>query len=157
MNGEEPNLYASLLDRLIDNEPDLRIESRQSSSASFRDIKESVSRDIEQLLNTRRNITVVPVSCPETERSLFTYGLKDYTHESPDNAIFVESILKDIRRSILMFEPRLKNVYVHVDTEIRDFQGFGFKISALLVVDPISEPVVFDTRLDPKDSKYHVN
>lgn len=151
------NLHASILDRLIDNEPELSAESTSSQAAGFRAIRESVIRDIEDLLNTTRYILKIPKAFADVDNSVFTFGLKDYSAESPNSAFFRKKLLRDVRNTIIKFEPRLKNVSVHIETLSNSAGGIGFRISGTLVVDPISEPVVFDTRFDSQRGEYHID
>ena len=50
----EPNLLPSLLDRLLDDRPGVTSEPAVSRAQSLRALKKSVARDLEALLNTRR-------------------------------------------------------------------------------------------------------
>ncbi len=153
----QTNLHASILDRLIDNEPELSAEMSGAGTTDFREIRESVIRDIENLLNTKRNILPVPAACPQVDNSLFTYGLKDYSADSPNSSYFRKKLLKDVRRTLSRFEPRLRNVSVQLETGKNSERGLGFRISGILVVDPISEPVMFDTHFDSKRAEYKID
>ncbi|OKY76365.1 MAG: hypothetical protein BM485_03760 [Desulfobulbaceae bacterium DB1] len=150
----QDNLHASILDRLIDHEPELSSETAQSRSTGFREIREAVIRDIENLLNTKRSILPVSAAFPEVEKSLFTFGVADYSADSPNSSYFRKKLLKDLRNTLARFEPRLRNVTVRVDPSSDNAQGLGFRISGVLVVDPIAEPVIFDTYFDPKKDRY---
>ena len=80
-NGQ--NLHASVLDRLIDNEPGVSHEPVQYRLLNIGQIKASVIRDLENLLNTRRQILAPPAECKEINKSLFVYGLGDFTSQNP--------------------------------------------------------------------------
>lgn len=148
------NVQASILDRLIDLEPEMGVESVQSFSAG--QIKDSVARDLENLLNSRRNILSVPAACKEVSNSLFIYGLPDFTSRNPANVSVRSQLRLEIEKTISSFEPRLKNVVVHLDAPTRSARDLRFRISAVLKVDPISEPVVFDTSFDLNRSRYSI-
>ena len=149
------NYYASILDRLIDRDPQAS-KDPQGKVTTLNELRDSVFRDIEKLLNTKRNIVPVPATFKEVENSVFTFGLKDYSAESPRDPGFRKRILKDVRTTLKKFEPRLKNLTVHLGALAEKKVALNFRISGLLVVDPISEPVVFDTRFDPERKEYHV-
>ena len=148
------NVQASILDRLIDREPDVFAEPVQEFSVGR--IKDGVARDLENLLNTRRTIIPVPSSFKEVSDSLFLYGLPDFTSSNPANVSVRSKLRLEIEKIITRFEPRLKNVAVHIDSPAGTGRELRFRISAVLVVDPIAEPVVFDTRYDFQRSQYSI-
>jgi type VI secretion system protein ImpF len=59
----------SVLDRLIDYEPELSREPLASRSKSLRQLKDSVKRDLEQLLNTRKSEDWLPPDLKELNSS----------------------------------------------------------------------------------------
>jgi len=76
-SGPDPNVTLSLLDRLTDQELSLKTDPTQGRAQSLRQLKASLRRDIEWLLNTRRSIEAPTDPALEIERSLFNYGLPD--------------------------------------------------------------------------------
>jgi type VI secretion system protein ImpF len=151
------NAQASLLDRLIDDDPGNSRESVQYRLLDVRQVKAFVVRDLENLLNSRRSITVLPPQFRELENSVATYGLKDFTAKNTDSQKLRQDIRKDVERSIARFEPRLKNVKVDLETGTKKERNLSFRISAMLVVDPIREPVAFDTYFDSIRKEYVVS
>jgi type VI secretion system protein ImpF len=156
MQETHENLRASILDKLIDNEPGDSSESVYSRMSNFRDIEASVIRDIENLLNTRRTIHMPPATLHEVAKSLYTYGLRDFTAENPSSSVVVQKLRREIAQTITFFEPRLKNVVVHIENRVNS-KGVHFRIAGTLVIYPISEPVIFDTSLDPNRGEYLVS
>src|ERR1700676_598066 len=69
----------STLDRLIDRDPDVSTEPMPTRSQSVRQLKEAVRRDLEWLLKTRRVAVPPDESLKEVNRSLYVYGLPDFT------------------------------------------------------------------------------
>lgn len=151
------NAQASLLDRLIDAEPANSRESVQFRLLNVKQVKANVVRDLENLLNSRRNIAVLPDSLQHLAGSVATYGLKDFTAENTSNQEVRQIIRKDVERAIARFEPRLKNVKIAVETGSQKERNLSFRISAMLVVDPIREPVTFDTYFDSIRKEYVVS
>jgi type VI secretion system protein ImpF len=151
------NAQASLLDRLIDEDPANSRESVQYRLLNVRQIKASVVRDLENLLNSRRNITALPDGLSQLVDSVATYGLKDFTGENTSSQDVKQAIRKDVERAIARFEPRLKNVKVAVETGSKKERNLSFRISAMLVVDPIREPVTLDTYFDTVRKEYVVS
>ena len=148
---------APLLDRLIDEEPGNSGESAQQRLLNARQIKALVVRDLENLLNSRRSIAALPPEFRELQNSVATYGLKDFTALGADSHQVRQTILKDVEKAIARFEPRLKNVKVMVETGDQKERKLSFHISAMLVLDPIREPVAFDTFFDPIRKEYVVS
>ncbi len=151
---ESPNVQASILDRLIDSEPDVTQEPFRRYTVA--QIKESVARDLENLLNSRRNILPVPAGYKEIHNSLFAYGLPDFTSKNPANVSVRSQLRLEIEKTVSLFEPRLKNVVVHLDRIAHSARDMRFRISAVLAVYPVSEPVVFDTAFDLNRSRYSI-
>jgi len=90
----------------------------------------------------------VPESFAQVNASVFTYGLKDFMSHNPRSPSVRLQIRQEVERTIALFEPRLRNVSVRIDgAEIID-RSLRFRINALLVADPVTEPITFDTYLD---------
>ena len=71
-------------------------------------LKASVRRDLEWLLNTRQNPDAVLLDkYPELSKSLYNYGLPDFTSMSFDNAKDRARLLRHLEATIRIFEPRL--------------------------------------------------
>lgn len=148
------HVQASILDRLLDDEPGNSRESVRYRAADFRLVMASVSRDLENLLNTRRHILVPPAVYTELNNSLFCYGLPDFTSKNPATVSAGSQLRLEIEKTIARFEPRLKNVSVQMDSSARTGRHLNFRILAVLVVDPLTEPVTFETSFDANRSQY---
>ena len=151
------NVQASILDRLVDDEPGVSHEPVQYRLLSIGQIKASVIRDLENLLNTRRQILAPPVAYREVNNSLFVYGLRDFTAQSPKSVSVRQQLRQDIEKTISRFEPRLKNVSIHLETPTQKERNLRFRISGLLVVEPVAEPVTFDTYFDANRGEYVIS
>jgi type VI secretion system protein ImpF len=71
----EPVAQLSLLDRLIDEEPDKLRDPPLSSTESIAALRRSVRRDLEALLNTRRRWRSWPETYTELGVSPLGYGI----------------------------------------------------------------------------------
>jgi type VI secretion system protein ImpF len=154
MKQTPQTLQGSILDRLIDQEPGLSKEPVQNRYSNLSQIKASVIRDLENLFNTKRQILPVPSAYKEVNTSLFIYGLNDFTSENPKSNSVRQQLRQDIEKTITCFEPRLKNVTVHFEKPAQNERSLKFRITALLVIDPISEPITFDTYFDVNRSQF---
>lgn len=124
---------------------------------SARELKQSIRRDLENLLNTRWRCTAWPPNLNELKRSLVDYGLPDFSGAGMGSAANREVFRRIIERAILEFEPRLKRVSVELtgDKESLD-RVLRFRISAVLQANPAPEPVVFDSALEPLSATFEV-
>jgi type VI secretion system protein ImpF len=141
-------LLPSVLDRLIDDDPQVHREPPRSRSQLLRDLKQAVRRDLENLLNTRvRPVSVAP-EFAELNQSLVNYGIPDLTGASLASSKEREEFRRTIQSVIILFEPRLKKLYVslHDQTEALD-RTIRFHIEAILQAEPAPEPVAFDSTL----------
>ena len=157
MKANRNNLRACILDRLVDLEPGVSHEPVQSSFQGMGQIKASLVRDIESLLNTKRQIIVPPSGYRELNNSLFVYGLRDFTAQNPRSPSTRQQLRQDIEKTISRFEPRLRNLTVQLDTTNQNDRNFRFHITGVLVVEPIREPVSFDTYFDVNRCEYRVS
>ncbi len=153
----EKNLNAqmSILDRLLDYDPKVASETVQDR-LSVRQFKDAVIRDLEKLLNTRRQILVPSPEYSEVHSSLYMYGLQDFTLKNPASPMVKQKLRQVIERTISRFEPRLKNVNVQIEASGQNARDLRFRITAMLVMDPITEPVIFDTYFDVSRGDYHI-
>jgi type VI secretion system protein ImpF len=150
-------LIPSVLDRLIDFEPHSRKEAPLSRTQVLQQLKESVGRDLQALLNTRCRATGWPEELEELNRSLFAYGIPDCVGINTGSREQQEALRRMISRSIEHFEPRLMNVQVSVaDTDDPTDRSLRFRIDAMLKVDPAPEPVIYNSELDATSGDFSV-
>jgi type VI secretion system protein ImpF len=146
----------SVMDRLVDLEPERKLEPALNRAQSVRELKAALRRDLEWLLNSRRTIEESPASLKEVGRSVYNYGLPDvsslYLRSSKDQAFLLESI----KMAVSLFEPRLLNVKVRMEPGTDDRRAIRFAIEGLLRMDPAPEQVFFDTVLEPMSGQYQV-
>lgn len=152
----EIRITTSVLDRLIDYEPEAKEEAAASRQKSLRDLKAAVKRDLEWLLNSRQVVGGVPEDLKETSQSLAAYGLPDFTGVSLKNVQEQAFVRRTIERAINLFEPRLEDVLVMLIPGNSGEQVMRFRIDARLKVDPAPEPVTFDTLLQLDNGQYVV-
>ena len=150
-------LVPSVLDRLLDDDPGVSAEPPRNRSQLLRDLKLSVRRDVENLLNARRRNVVLPPGLPELGRSLLSYGVADFSGTGPASVKQRESFCRVLADVIEANEPRLLEVRVELaaNPEPGD-RTLRFRIDALLRADPSPEPVVFDSTLEPATHTFAV-
>ncbi len=152
----EIRITPSVLDRLLDFEPNLTSEAPKSRSKSLRDLKISVRRDLEWLLNTRQFIEEIDENLEETNKSVAVYGLPDFTSVSAKNAAEQKRIVKQIETAIKLFEPRFLNLKVTLEPSDTIERTLRFRIDARLDLEPAPEPISFDTVFQVGSSEFSV-
>lgn len=146
----------SVIDRLIDDEPKTQAEKPMSRSRSVRELRASVRRDLEWLLNTRK--TIEPTNRPKsaTARSVYEYGLMDLSSKSVLSSRDHADLVREMEQAIETFEPRLHKVRVRLERVDEKVRSLRFTIEGLLCMDPAPEAVRFDTLLEPGRWVYEV-
>jgi type VI secretion system protein ImpF len=159
MSGRElePTVQQSVLDRLLDFEPRLGGDPPLSWSDSVERLRQSVRRDIEWLLNTRRIAEPAPAHFPEVRASVYHFGLPDITSLSRDSSETPETLRRQIEECVRLFEPRLSSVQVTIRESYSDVrQRLFFTVHALLEMEPNPERVMFDTVLETGSGTFSV-
>lgn len=152
----EFRITPSLLDRLLDFEPDESREAPKSRLKSLRDLKTAVRRDLEWLLNTRQFIEDIPETLAETQRSVAVYGMPDFTASGVKGASDQKRLIKQIETAIKIFEPRFLDLKVTLEPIDEMQRAIRFRIDARLDVDPAPEPISFDTVFQMGSSEFSV-
>jgi type VI secretion system protein ImpF len=150
-------LVSSVLDRLLDDDPSVRHEPAKSRHQLLRELKQSVRRDLEDLLNTRRRCLPWPAELQELEKSLASYGLLDFTGANMGSSEARAQLCHLLEEVIRIWEPRFKTVQVRLldNTEPLD-RTLRFRIDALLYAEPAPEPIIFDSAMQPITGTFEV-
>lgn len=154
---EDQPLVPSILDRLLDDDPQNRRDVPKTRNQVLREMKQSVRRDLEQLLNTRWRCRSWPPDLEQLEVSLVNYGIPDFTGANMSQAAEREQLRAVIERVVRKFEPRFKSVTVRMMENADEFdRTLRFRIDAMLYAEPAPEPVVFDSQLEPASADFKV-
>ena len=147
-----------LLDRLIDDAPEVERDPPLSAAEATALLRRSVRRDIEALLNARRRWRSWPAGYGELAQSPVGYGIADFTAGAFNDPAQRDRLRSEIEQTIRRFEPRLAQVrVVPIDGEdARLAATLRLRIEALLRVEPAPEPIVFDTLVDPATAEIQV-
>lgn len=154
---ENQPLIPSVLDRLLDEDPQNSRDAPKNQGQVLRELKQSVRRDLENLLNTRWRCVQWPPNLESLDDSLVNYGIPDFTGPNLRATEDPETLFRAIKFAIETFEPRLKNVRVEPikNSQIQD-RTLRFRIDALLYVDPIEEKVWFNSVVEPSTGDFQV-
>ncbi|MGH9431366.1 MAG: type VI secretion system baseplate subunit TssE [Terriglobia bacterium] len=147
----------SVLDRLIDKDPKNSSEAPLTRSQAERALKNGVRRDLEWLLNTRRVAIEPDESLRELNKSLYVYGLPDFSVYSVASSKDQAKLLRTLQATLKLFEPRLVNVQiVPLEGSAAGFQALRLRIEGMLLMDPAPEHVSFDTTIELKSGACQV-
>ena len=145
MNGFTPGL----LDRLL---------GEASPRMSLEQYKDSVARDLEDLLNTRCAIAAEAMrDYPECARSIANYGLLDFAGMCFGSDEDRARICAALKTAIERHEPRLRNVQARLEHEPGSINRVCFAIYGTLAGLPHTEAVSFDAVLQPSSLHYSIN
>ena len=156
----EIQLLPSLLDRLLDDHPEESREPAWREVQVVRLPKTSLCRDLQNLLNAHRLLATIPEVYSELKTSLLNYGLPDLQSMEVREDHDLGLLCRLIEESIQAFEPRLQGVRVRpvIDAEGKKpiDRRVRFEIEAVLVVEPLREPVLFSSSLDVASGEFAV-
>ena len=156
-----------LIDRLLDRDKDrdrdrsipysATADPYRTRSASVRGLKAALRRDLEWLLNTRRNPLAAGESLAEVSQSLFNYGLPDFSSLSSETPRDRQRLLVEIERTVALFEPRLRNIRVSIiEGKSAGPRTLRFQIEGALQMDPSPEHISFDGELQLTSGEYQI-
>jgi type VI secretion system protein ImpF len=153
----ERTVQLSILDRLTDEQPDVKTDPYLSMSESLRRFRRSIKRDLEFLLNSVRNSDPLPESYKELRKSLYLYGLPDLNSVALENQQDEARLVRSLEDAISRFEPRFSRVHVTAYERLtKKKSSLLFRVEALLLIDPAPEPISFDTVLEVSKASYSV-
>ena len=145
-NHANEDLRPSVLDRLVEGQG--RSPGGRPQWYSARELKNAVARDLEWLLNTYCSLPEGIEHLAEARKSVLSFGIPDISVFSWTSDSDARTVCEMIEEAVRTFEPRLLPHSVRVELvpsrRADDFK-LHFRIDAIVHVDPITEPVSFDT------------
>ena len=146
-----------LLDRLTDENPESRKESRSERIISVRRYREGVLRDLIWLLNAKAHIAKEGLNeFPEVERSVVNFGSRDLSGLI-SSSMDLRDLEHDIAETIRRFEPRINPrtlVVTAVAGTKRDSNGLAIEIRGELWAHPIPEQLYLRSEVDLDTGEY---
>ena len=142
-------LRPSILDRLLDDEPYNQAETDPGQPQLVKQLRNSVRRDLESLLNTRYHVIKPPEDLREVDKSLLNYGLPDLATINISDAKKRAEFTARLQKTLVEYEPRFKSVKVsYIDNKDETDRTLRFRIDAVIYADPLPQVVVFDSVLE---------
>jgi type VI secretion system protein ImpF len=137
----------TLLDRLLDGDSLSGTESSRSLHERDRRWKESVRRDLSDLLNTRRGEMNFDKVFEQSANSILSFGVVDFTSLNLNSNVDQERVRQSIERVIRQFEPRLSGVSVTLEQSKPFDPVLNLRIDAVLLKATVAEPITFEGTL----------
>lgn len=145
-----PRFLNSLWDRLTDPELARSANLETSQAAKLERLRREVLSHVEWILNSRCcSSRAVEGSDDLLRSSLAAYGLPDISAIRAGDPRDRERLERTLGEVIERFEPRLKDVRVEFNAD-RDATAatLHYRVSAVIKVKPVAQPIQFDTVLD---------
>jgi type VI secretion system protein ImpF len=146
-------LQPALLDRLCDDEPDKRVESRDKRILNRNQLRAAVLRDLAWLLNSTRPSEREGIGqYPDAARSVINYGLPALAGETASSVDTVE-LERRVRDAIVEFEPRIDADSLVVEVMLSEdwmhqHNLIGLQIRAKLWAQPVPLDLLLRTEMD---------
>jgi len=157
---QQERLQPSLLDRLTDNEPDRKQESRDKRVLSMKKLRECVLRDLGWLLNSG-NISLVQDlgDYPEIVNSVVNYGVRDLSGGTVAD-MDLNALERAVRQAIWDFEPRILRDSVkvrarRVEREMNN-RALTFEIEGQLWAQPLPLHLFVRTEVDLESGDFTI-
>ena len=142
-----------LMDRLVDT----ALPEDGGRRVSVQDMRTSVSRDLENLLNTRsEGARVISDSFKECRASSLTYGILDFSSYSLLSPHDRDRIRRSLEQAISLHEGRLTRIRVTLEPQRELDRALRFRVDALMELGPDNEKVQFDAVLQLNTQTYMV-
>ncbi|MCQ8128843.1 type VI secretion system baseplate subunit TssE [Methylomonas rivi] len=145
-------LQPSLLDRLTDYAPTEKSESREQRVMSYRQLRQSVLRDISWLLNTTAFEALEDLSsAPYVARSVINYGIPALSGTN-FSSVDAGNLERKLKQAIVDFEPRILadslRIEIIVASEQMSQNSLSFKIEGDLWAQPLPVHLFIRSDLD---------
>ncbi|MCK0714549.1 MULTISPECIES: type VI secretion system baseplate subunit TssE [Chromohalobacter] len=155
--SEPLQMIPTLLDRLLDDEPLHSSEVQPGHRCSLADYKQSVVRDLELLVNTRRELVAEELDeWPTLQGTLLDYGLPDFISRGVRSTEDRRLIQRQLERTIEQGDKRFNSVHVQLLNQDSHDRILQFRIEAVLSLSEASQRVAFDAVLQVNTRQYKV-
>ena len=143
-------LQPCLLDRLTDDDPGNKEESRNQRVVSLQKYKRGVLRDLEWLFNASAHLPAEGQKqfrledYPEAYRSVLNFGTRHLCGLIAPN---MEELERQLSAALQLFEPRVLRHTLTIKATI-ERNMIGFELHAELWANPMSEKLFIKTNID---------
>ena len=152
----EIRVVPSLLDRLLDEDPENSRDAMPTRAETVRAYRRAVQRDLEELMNARNPFADLAPEFVEVRRSVLAFGLPDFSTSNVNSPSDQERLRQVIKNAVEFFEPRLTGIVAELVPAAQSERGLRLRVEARLVMDPAPERISFDIVMPMHTSKYEV-
>lgn len=155
--SESMQMVPTLLDRLLDDEPQHSSEAQPGHRCTVAAYRASVVRDLELVVNTRRELIADRLDAwPTLQGTLLDYGLPDFLSRGVRSTEDRRQIQRQLERTIEQGDKRFSNVRVQLLNQDSHHRILQFRIEAVLLIREASQRVAFDAVLQVNTRQYKV-
>lgn len=153
-------LQPSLLDRLTNDEPHKRVESRDKRVLTANQLQDSVLRDLAWLMNTEYLESSIDMDdCPLARKSVINFGIPPLSGLSA-SSIDLPELTRKIADAIRAFEPRLTEGTVEIRAT-RSYEDMSsntlrFELEGELWAQPLPRHLYLMTEVDLESGQCRV-
>jgi len=144
-------LQPYLLDRLIDEQPESRRESRVARVMTPSELRSAVLRDLRWLLNANAHPPEDFADFGEVSRSVLNYGSPDLCGRMI-SGLNIDKLERDLAAAIRNFEPRILpdalKIKVKVDATVGTPNTIALEIRGEMWATPYPEELYIKTEID---------
>jgi type VI secretion system protein ImpF len=156
----QERLQPFLLDRLVDEEPETRHESRERRVMSTKQFRKSVLRDLAFLLNAKCSMRGDDCTdFPAVTKTVVNYGIPDIAG-STISGVSPADVERNVRNAILQFEPRIiaetLEVRIVSQNDSTNINAIGLEIRGDLWSLPLPESLYVKTEVDLETGCFEV-
>lgn len=156
----QERINPSLLDKLTDEAPDKKVESRDNRAISAERLRQYVLRDLNWLFNASQHLDEEIAAYPAVRHSVLNYGLPALSGR-PVGGLDLDEVAGLLRQSIVDFEPRLipNTVFVwaeEVEDELAQHNIVAFRIKADMWAQPVPLELFLRTQVDLESGQAQV-
>jgi len=157
----QERLQPALLDRLIDDNPEVQVESREMRVMSRNRMREAVLRDLAWLFNcTQMSGDFNWAAHPLVQGSVLNFGLPTLSGETA-STLDVVDLETQVRRALLAFEPRIMastlKVSALMDELTMDHHNvISFRITCNLWAQPVPFELMLRTEVDLESGQVEI-
>jgi len=119
--------------------------------------KESLARDLEDLLNSRTALSPDLLRpYPECSRSVMNFGVADFAGMAVSSSADQARICATVRLAVERHEPRLRHVQVSLRSRPGSVNRIDISITGVLALPGMREAVCFNASLQPSSLHYSI-
>lgn len=154
----QDRLQPSLLDRLIDDEPDQRQEPTEKKVLTKQALRQAVLRDLVWLFNAAAHSPRLdPKKTPHAVKSVINFGLADLTGQFA-SSVETNDLEQTIRNAILQFEPRILPETLEIEAlmegSVMDaHNSLGLVVRGMLWAQPVPLEFLMRSMIDLEEGR----